>query len=121
MIPPPKLGPAPSRVDRPWMLWPITPPPSRIPDADRQARPRHTRLGGKARNMRAVPTRVSVYAWSVAHGLEVVGNPVGGHVTPERLALYVRGAEVEAGPDARVDELGERLREGVEAPHLLFS
>ena len=47
-------------------------------------------LGGKARNMRALPTRVSVYGWSVAHRLEVVGNPVRGDVPPERLTRHVR-------------------------------
>lgn len=59
----------------------------------------HSRLGGIA--CRSV----------VAHGLEVVCGCEVRDVCSELPALHVRVAEVEARPDARQDELVERLRE----------
>ena len=79
-------------------------------DAD-HPRHRHGRRSDRLRHRRQpLPRRVVGLAPSaVAHGLEVVRGRVGGDVAAELLARHVRAAVVEAGPDACVDELGERL------------
>jgi hypothetical protein len=73
--------------------------------------------GGKAR--RSGPSRScrtgGVGCGSVvAHGLEVVRGREVRDVRSELPALHVRGAEVKARPDARFDELVERLIEAAE-------
>ena len=60
------------------------------------------------------PTTESV----IAHGLEVVRGREVRDVRSELPALHVRGAEVEARPDARLDELVERLIEAAERTRL---
>ena len=50
----------------------------------------------------------------MAYGLEVVRGREVRDVRSELPALHVRGAEVEARPDARLDELVERLIEAAE-------
>src|SRR5215211_2696832 len=53
--------------------------------------------------------RPSVSESPSAHRLEVVVRHVLGDVPAEQLRLHVGGAEVQAGPDARLDDLRERL------------
>jgi hypothetical protein len=53
-----------------------------------------------------------------AHRLEVVVHHEIGHVDAEVTPLHVGGAEVQARPDAGLDDLLERLREPIEEPRL---
>jgi hypothetical protein len=57
----------------------------------------------------------------VAHRLEVVRRHVVGDVPAQHLTLHVGRTEVEACPDPSFDDLGERLREAVEAPRRAMS
>jgi hypothetical protein len=54
----------------------------------------------------------------LAYRLEIVRRHVVGDVLPEDLTLYIGRVKVQACPNAGIDDLGERLREAVEAPRL---
>ena len=74
-------------------------------DLDRRRRPGDRVSEGGRRAVRAALRR------SVIHGFEVVRGREVRDVRSELPGLDVRGAEVKAGPDARLDDLVERLLE----------
>ena len=62
------------------------------------------------------PAERPVLSCCYSDRLEVVLLEVVGDLLAEHGSLHVGGAEVDAGPDAGVDDLLERIREPVEAP-----